>query len=94
MNQSDILYTSWDAALDDFSQILRERTARRVAIIFANAEALIANHLQIMFDALEVLLNLSRVVERKDPLGVSEPILTRYFLMGTSSSYKSLGQRE
>lgn len=78
---------SWDVVSDDIWQVLMERPDNQVAILINRSDAMIANHLQLFLDFLELLFALGDTLEQQELTADCHPVLLRIVAFGEGSSF-------
>jgi hypothetical protein len=84
----------WDAAADLLWQQLMEQTAKRVAVVWENADAMFDGRLQLLFDCIEFLSDVGRIAERQEVTVDNHPVLLRIVLFGNGDNFVAWGGEE
>jgi hypothetical protein len=79
--------SSWDAASDVIWQVLMERPDKHIALMWNHADMMIANHLQLFLDGLEMLYALGSTLERQEATADTHPVLLRIVVFGEGRSF-------
>lgn len=79
--------SSWDAASDLIWQELMDRPDKRVALMWNHADVMIANHLQLFLDGLEMLYALGDTLERQETTADTHPVLLRIVVFGEGRNF-------
>jgi hypothetical protein len=88
--ESNQLLDSWDVAADLIWQKLMSQSSNRAALIWHNAHRMLTGELQLLLDAIELLMGVAKTVESQASGDGCHPVLFRVYLVGEGKNFQSI----